>query len=109
MRNPIKIVRTKYYEHRTELVAGTAFVAGVAATLYCVKGYNPNKPIPGLLMTERDLLKNVGASVVAVEYLKERGLSEDFVGYAKNFIETNKDTIAETKSKLVSELILENM
>lgn len=37
MRTPIKVVRTKYYEHRTEIIAGAAFAAGVATAIYCVK------------------------------------------------------------------------
>jgi hypothetical protein len=126
MRSPIKVVRENYQMAKEALVetyeedkvfyafcAGSIFTSATSVVLIHVleskgyiKKYNPDMPIPGLLMNKTDLVKNVGASVIAVEYLKERGLKEDFMEYAQNFVDTHKDVgIVESPQRLVVDLI----
>ena len=128
MRNPIKVVKEQYpmakeaaietYEKNKTYYAFCAGSIVTSATTYGIirflqakgygNGYNSNMPIPNLRMNETDLLKNVGASVVAVEYLTERGLREDFTGYAKDFVKNHKNvSVTESpKGRLVVDLIL---
>lgn len=79
MRNPITVVREKYEEHKTEIIAGTAFIAGVGVTLYCVKGYDSSQPIPGLALDEDQIKGFVVSGIATVDFLNERGLGKEFI------------------------------
>jgi len=128
MRNPIKVVKEQYpmakeaaietYEKNKTYYAFCAGSIVTSAATYGIirflqakgygNGYNPNMPIPSLRMTETDLLKNVGASVVAVEYLNERGIRDDFRDFARDYVKNNRNVAVSEfpRERMVVDLIL---
>lgn len=84
-------IRKFVEENKTSIIAGTGFVAGIATTLWCVERpsrypwgsiYNPNQPIPGLLMDEERIKRNIAVGFLVVEYFKSKGLTEEFIEFA---------------------------
>src|SRR4051812_12260192 len=103
MRNPIKVAREKatsvkeglkgvYHENKGyyDFCAGSI---ATSATIYLTvnyarsKGYgrlyDPSQPIPGLFVDEDSIKRDIAAGVLAVEFFKQRGLTQDFIGYAQ--------------------------
>src|SRR3954468_245200 len=79
-------LKTKVEENKTAVVAATGFVAGVAATLWCVKSpsasYNPAMPIPGLLLTEEDIKRRMAAGILAALFIDSQGWTEKYMKWA---------------------------
>ena len=86
-------LKAKFEENKVPIVAGAGFVAGIAATLYCVKfsDYDPEQPIPDLLLTEGFIKRNLGASILAVDFLRLKGLEDEFSEFAKEMTKTALD------------------
>lgn len=77
-------LKTKFQENKTAIVAVTGFAAGIAATLWYfeVPKYDPSMPIPGLLVDEDSIKRDIVAGIIAVEFFKKKGLVDEFVEYA---------------------------
>lgn len=77
-------LKTKFEENKTVVVAVTGFAAGIAATLWCIEipKYDPSMPIPGLLVDEDSIKRDIVAGIIAVEFFKKKGLVDEFVEYA---------------------------
>lgn len=77
-------LKVKFEANKTAIVASTGFVSGVAVTLWCLKPsmYDPGMPIPGLLVSEDSIKRDIVAGIIAVEFFKKKGLIDEFVEYA---------------------------
>lgn len=84
-------------DHDLEIACGVGVVAGIAATTIWMKPsstvetiyheffvpvYDPNQPIPGLLLSEEAIKREIATGILVVEFLKNKGLSDEFTEFA---------------------------
>lgn len=53
--------------------------------------YNEDQPIPSLLLSEGFIKRNLGVSIIAADFLKDRGLIDEFIDFAGQMAQVSLD------------------
>lgn len=85
-------VKSAFENNRTLIVAGTGFVTGVAATLWCIErperypfgsSYSPQQPIAHLLLNEEQIKRRIAAGILFDLFIRDQQLTEEFTEFAQ--------------------------
>lgn len=91
-----RIARIKQFVKDNEVpivLSAGVFIGGVVVATYPKvffdlerypfgTAYNPDQPIPGLFVDEASIKRDIASGIIAVRYLREKGLDQDFVKFA---------------------------